>query len=56
MLARACRNFTRVTRGPELGAYYHPLFQRDRPGTTNTTVLAAFERGVIRILLFLTSC
>jgi hypothetical protein len=23
------RNFTRVTRGPETGAYYHPLFQRD---------------------------
>jgi len=22
------RNFTRVTRGPETGAYYHPLFQR----------------------------
>lgn len=24
-------NFTRVTRGPETGAYYHPLFQRDCP-------------------------
>jgi hypothetical protein len=23
------RSFTRVTRGPENGAYYHPLFQRD---------------------------
>jgi hypothetical protein len=23
------RNFTRVTRGPETGAYYHPLFQKD---------------------------
>jgi hypothetical protein len=23
-----CRNFTRVTRGPETGAYYHPLFQK----------------------------
>ena len=22
------RNFTRVTRGPETGAYYHPLFQK----------------------------
>jgi hypothetical protein len=24
-------NFTRVTRGPEVGAYYHQLFQRDNP-------------------------
>jgi hypothetical protein len=23
------RSFTRVTRGPEIGAYYHPLFQKD---------------------------
>jgi hypothetical protein len=23
------RSFTRVTRGPENGAYYHPLFQKD---------------------------
>jgi hypothetical protein len=25
------RNFTRVTRGPEIGSYYHPLFRRDDP-------------------------
>lgn len=25
------RQFTRVTRGQELGAYYHPLFQRSNP-------------------------
>jgi hypothetical protein len=25
------REFIRVTRGPEVGAYYHPLFQKDEP-------------------------
>lgn len=28
------RQFTRITRGPELGAYFHPLFQRSNPHLT----------------------
>lgn len=26
-----CRNFTRISNGPEIGAYYHEFFLRDKP-------------------------
>ena len=31
VVSRSCRGFRQATRGPDTGAFHHPLFRRDQP-------------------------
>lgn len=51
LIVLVCRQFTRVTRGPETGAYYHPLFLRDN-AALSAKMTCIGSRSAQRVELF----